>query len=152
MSEIVIFILGALFCLGLMATIVLLLPPPGMMPLVSPSTPVTQNRGRPAQSEPARPSAAPRLLNRPTCSARDDRDTDRTRNALDRAEGALRQIVAFGEPAAAKIARHALNRLSGSGAPARARLTFARGRLELLALRQEPRSSAVARSVLSGLT
>lgn len=160
MAEVLFFILGALFCLSLLAAVVALLP------AVSGSAAAFEGSEMPSGA----PESAPRRSARPTRSAprrsdtralpppgrnggtsSRDRDAYRVAVALERAEAVFAQISGLKEPAAAKIAGQTLRRLRSNDAPPRDRLAFALTRLELLSLRPEPMARKVALQALSSI-
>lgn len=160
MAEVLIFILGALFSLMVVGGVLFLLASVSMPfpadPAFSPATPQPRPM-RPAaphaRRAPSGPSApAPRQIASPARATAAEREAYRISAALDQAVGALSRIARGPESAPAKIAAQTLRRITSASEPPRARLSFARARLELLALGPEPHARAVACTALAAMT
>lgn len=163
MAEVLFFILGALFCLALLAAVLALLPAPVM---TAPAAAGSAGKGQSFEGRRPQHRTGPSYRTAPNRArgqlpppeqTRDqaerdrkkERDTYRLMASLDRVEATLVQISKLEEPAAAKIAGQTLKRLRSGDAPAPARLAFALNRLELLSLRPEPMARLAARRVLN---
>ena len=163
MAELLIFILGALFCLALLAAVIALVPASSvtLTATAAANAAMPKFENRPSSRKPAMHRRAPngpgnRQLPPPPnafaqgeAAHKKDRDTYRLTASLDRVEAVLVQISKLQEPAAAKIAGQTLKRMRSGDAPATARLAFALNRLELLSLRPEPMARIAARRVLN---
>jgi hypothetical protein len=162
-AEVSFFIFGALFTFVLVAAILLLLgqaaPPPAAIRAPDGGgghadpfqTPRAARREATSRSGPPRPR--PQIAG-PSQSTQAHRQAEayRIASSLDQAERTLSRIARGPERAAAKIATQALRRLSVASEPPKARLDFARQRLELLSLRADPVARLAARAALGAMT
>lgn len=157
MLEAIFFILGAIFSIALLMTILTLLDGlPRLAPLSGPQAAATASRTGPRTT--ARPSGSARRQN-PAAEARlsigvaslAEREAYRIQANLERVQATLSRIADSNETAAAKIAAQTLRRISQADARPTDRLDFAKSRLELLSLRPEPRARHAAKMALAML-
>lgn len=157
MAEVLFFILGAVFSLMLLMALLVVLSgqspaaAQSVLPDPAPERATAQARPRAAARAPGARMTEPLCLPDPTRVSRAEREAYRIAHALDLAERALGQIARNGEAAAAKIAAQTLRRLADASEPKADRLRFALARLDLLALRPEPRARAQAQAALNAL-
>jgi hypothetical protein len=161
-AEVSFFISGALFCFVLVAAILVLLgkvaPPPAV--IIAPdggrghaARPVARRvKPRAATQGSLSPTRPVALVQGPGQTRQPDHaDAYRIAGSLDLAERALTRIACGPEADAAKIARQTLRRLSVATEPPKARLDFARHRLELLSLRSDPTIGRAASAALGAM-
>jgi len=160
-AEVLFFILGALFTFALVAAIVPLLgqavPPPaaarapdGGRGHANPR-PARRTARSAATVRPAPPRPTPLITGPSQTQAHRQAEAYRIAAALDEAERTLSRIACGSEGAAAMIATQTLRRLSRAAEPPKARLDFARQRLELLSLRSDPMARLAARAALGAM-
>lgn len=176
MTEILSFIMGAMFCLTLVLALLPLMraapvthdatpravrsPLAGVMAQTvaqtvaqgprggSRTTDAAARRARiEARAAKAGPASEPGTRFRPDAPYRDV--STRQEREIAALRIALEGIARGREPASAKIAAQTLRRIDGGAEPPMARIAFARARLELLSLGQDPRARAMASAVLS---
>ncbi|MCU0816009.1 MAG: hypothetical protein MUF74_05895 [Cypionkella sp.] len=153
MAEVLFFILGSMFSLGLLAAVIILARsvPPQPVPVVGSIHPQHPMRPNPVGLKEHRAGTTLGLdgAARLAPPSRAERLAYATETRLDRAKRALTRIAALPEPAAARIAAQTLRRLADHDAPSADRLAFASARLELLALRPDPLAKRIAMDALT---
>lgn len=154
MAEVLFFIIGAMFSLGLLAAVLILArsPVPEPVPVTRhPAATSPRAATSPKSVRGATPLPGGEAAARLAPPSRAERRAYATETRLDRAIRALTRIAALPEPAAARIAAQTLRRLAARDAPAADRLAFAVARLELLALRPDLLAKRVAMDALANL-